>query len=223
MSLGYGGSFYASRNPEAGFYWAGLWSSALPTVIISAASTSPNAIWQMFAPQPAAYYRAAIVAFPRNPLVIRQPRQPVRPQLPIRSKSHGGNPTVRPGSPAISLARPPAATVRAILRQTQYAPLLKFLPRYFPVPYRPRPRGGNPIWLRQTVPGIAPTVPPIALNLNAWACLLLSSDSDPLAVNPGGAVVVSSDGDPLAVDAGGAVVVSSDGDPLAVDPSQSFA
>ena len=40
----------------------------------------------------------------------------------------------------------------------------------------------------------------IALNLDAWSAQLLSSDGDPLAVDPGGAVAVSSDTDPLAVD-----------------------
>jgi hypothetical protein len=51
-------------------------------------------------------------------------------------------------------------------------------------------------------------VPPIAFNLNAWAAVLASSDSDPLAVDPYGAVLVSSDSDPLAVDPSQAAIVN---------------
>lgn len=136
----------------------------------------------------------------------------------------GTVPTPR-GPTVVRQVRLPAQTVRAILSRTRFVPAVvnpPFPPRYVAIPYRPRGRGGRPLFFRQTVPGIAPTIPPIAFNLNAWACLIISSDSDPLAVDPGGAVVVASDGDPLAVDPYGAIPVSSDGDPIAVDPSQAI-
>jgi hypothetical protein len=251
-------------------YWAAVWNSTFSAPFVTGNLSTVNSIWSAFYPRRdiRRYVSsgAAIVAFPINPLVVRQPlrpvrrqsivqarspggnptqipralppkiiRQPSQPSKSVQAKSPGGNPTVRPKNPAISPFRLPAQTVRLILLRARYAspqfgfppryipirpgkpvrltqaislhskyaaPVTNpFPPRYVPIPFRQKTRGGWPLFLRQSIPGSSPpVVPPIAFNLNAWAALLLSSDADPLAVNPGGAVAVSSDGDPLAVD-----------------------
>lgn len=198
--LGFGPVFGNATNPNCTFYFGAIYNRALSATEAAAWGQNP---WQLMQALWPAGKRS------RKPAVFTIPRQTVRPPKLTQTQSPAGNPTVRPKHPTVSLTRPPARTVRAILQRINYAPpVVGFPPRYFPVPFRPRPRGGQPFWLRQSIPGIAPTVPPIAFNLDAWAAQLLSVDSDPLAVHPDGAVAVSSDSDPLAVDPDSAIQVN---------------
>ena len=199
-----GQNHYSTGRFDLVLLWIGR---ALAASEIDALAGNP---WQIYAPSQSWWlFRSGLAAFPRNPLVVQPVRQPVRQQLPIKAKSPGGNPAVRPTSPPASLARPPARTVAAVLAHTRYVPpVVGFPARTFPVPYRARQRGGAPPFLRQSIPGMTSTVPPIAFNLNAWHSILLSSGGDPLAVNPDGAVAASSDSDPLAVDPDSAIQVN---------------
>ena len=196
---------FAARPSGTSTYWAGWWNTYLSASVHEAIGAGLNNIWQMFS-RPGWLFRALSRVSPQPAGHLGSP--PASPtetsRRPITWRKPDLSPQESPGRPGAAAS----SDSRRDPSHTRYVPpVLSFPPRYFPVPSPPTPAGCQPDLAAAVSRRDRSSRPAHRLQPQRLGGSPADSDTDPLAVNAGGAVQVSSDSDPIAVDPGGAVAI----------------